>query len=681
MTRRPSALATVALAAALASCRAPRTEIVLRVDTDMTQGPGATLTAVRVEVSRPLNGEQLTTFRRQFVLRGDPMSPFLPADMGILPRENDVTTPITVVVAAMQGDTELFSTSSTVTFERDRTTQLDVFLADRCREATSRMCPTGFTCGRSGCEPVTRPRLPTFEPPDGGASTDARPTDTGADTGVVELDATVGDTGVVIDTGIQEDAIVQGDTGVSMDTGISMDTGVLMDTGIRTDTGVPMDVRTDTGVGPSGNCGPFSFAPSGALGALTLGAGVSTLSTTTGQLTGATTMSYTPTEVDQGRVGTPRIAVFDFTSIVVPTGATLRIVGARVAALLSTGDVSILGTIDLNGGQGVSGMPNMPGAGGIGGAGGFSGGTISGGCASGSGNGQGPGRGGVGACGGTGGRGGDATGSAGAGGGGGGGGCGGGGGAGGSHATAGNPGSEGSAPSMTSGSVGTGSGAGAGGMSCSGTTPGGAMTGLAFDSSLFPIQGGSGGGCGGFGGFQGFGGRGAGTGGGAGGAGGFSGGGGGGGGGGSSAASVELRGQIRAAGGLGGAGSGIGVPAMGTSASFTGSAAFGGGGAGASGAGAGGGGGAGGAVFIVARSVDFTGTLDAAGGLGGGGFSVALSGAFGGTGRNGGSSGGRGGNNGTGGSGGDGGRGGIRVIAPVFNNSGVVRGMLRHDAM
>jgi hypothetical protein len=672
------ALVTTA-SSAISSCKVTRTEIVLRVDTDIPQGPGMTLTSVRVAVRR---GDAPPTFRKAFVLDGSENGPFLPADMGIVPFEGDVSRPITVSVTAVQGTTELFTHESIVTFERERTTRLDVFLADRCRDANNRMCPAGTTCGPMGCEAQRRTTLPAFD---------------GADASVSRPDVTATDTSALPDTSQGEDVTVppEMDSAVTMDASppemdASADTGVsMMDVAPPRDTSALPDVTPprDTMVVPVGSCGPVPSGPRGTLAALVLSSGTSTLDTGTGALTGAGgPLMLSGTIVVQGRAGYPRIAVYDFASITIAAGATLRITGPHAVALLSAGSAEIAGTIDLAGGQGTSGSVNTAGPGGAAGAGGFSGGAISGGCASGTGGGQGPGPGNAGSCGGTGGRGMDGA-ATGGGGGGGGSGCGGGGGAGGTHVVAGNDGAMGAAGTNTTGSVGAGTGGGTGGMSCTGSTPGGTPNGFVFDSSLNPIAGGSGGGGGGFGGFQGFGGRGGGSNGGAGGSGGFSGGGGGGGGGGGAivlcaAGGVTLAGQIRANGGLGGVGSGAGTAAMGTSGGVTSmTAAGGGGGAGASGAGGGGGGGAGGAVYVQAPSVDFSGTLNTNGGLGGAGFSVGTGGGPGGLGRAGGGSGGMGARGGTGGGGGDGSRGAIRVVSPMFNNRGIVNGMLRHDPM
>lgn len=683
--RRSAWLALAMVTSALGgACQVKRTEIVLRVNTDMTQGAGNALSSVRVRVQR---GAASPTFARTFVLDGTPTGPFLPADMGIVPFENNIDQPITVSVTAFSGMTELFTHQSTVTFERERTTQLDVFLADRCRDPAAQMCPSGSTCGASGCEPIARPTLPSFTEsdasaprPDSSASADA------SDTGVSPADSQVEmDTGVPpMDSGVPTDSGVETDTGVPpMDAQMSMDAQMPTDTGVPPrDTGVS---PTDTGVAPSAVCQPIMSAPSGMLGALTLNAGTSTLDTDSGALTGATTMMFAPRDVDQGRFGFPHIAVFDFSAITIPTGSTLRIQGSRVAAIVSNGRIEIGGSIDLNGGQGGSGGSNRFGSAGSAGSGGAAGGTINMGCGA-SGNGAGSGGGIAGGCGSAGGRGGDGTADTG-GGGGGGGGCGGGGGAGGSNAMPGTDGATTTVPSGSNGAMGQGTGGGAIGLGCSGATAGGNVRPLSFDSSLVPIAGGSGGGCGGGGGLQGFGGRGGGSGGGSGGIVGSIGGGGAGGGGGGAivlcGAVVQLTGAIQANGALGGAGAGGSIGESGAQASVTGTnVKSGGGGGGGAGAGGGGGGGAGGSIYIQAPMVNFSGRLEAGGGLGGSGFSVGSGGGIGGNGRNGGSSGGTGGRAGAGARGGDGGRGAIRVLSPAFNNAGgTVTGVLRHDTV
>jgi hypothetical protein len=150
------------------TCGPALTQIVLRVDTDMTQGPGETLTAIRVQVYSP--GETAPRFDRTVALRVAPDEIGLPADLlGITPRGNDATRVVTVDVTAIRGTAALTTHRTVTAFLPGRTALLDVFLADRCRDPRT-ACGAGATCGRTGCEPTQR-LLGDFVPlPDAGAA-------------------------------------------------------------------------------------------------------------------------------------------------------------------------------------------------------------------------------------------------------------------------------------------------------------------------------------------------------------------------------------------------------------------------------------------------------------------------------------------------------------------------------
>ncbi len=152
--------ALVALVALLAACRTPVTEIVLRVETDMDQGPGRTLTAVRVVLRT--RGETLPRYMQIQYLGRSAAEPLLPADLGITPRDNDPGRGIVVDVTAMQGDMELFTYQAIAPFDPGRIALLRVFLADRCRDPRNRICEPGSVCGLNGCERIERTMLPTF---------------------------------------------------------------------------------------------------------------------------------------------------------------------------------------------------------------------------------------------------------------------------------------------------------------------------------------------------------------------------------------------------------------------------------------------------------------------------------------------------------------------------------------
>ncbi len=701
-------LSLLAVLVGVVSCRYARTEIVLRVETDMPQGAGQTLTDVRVVV----RSQEASTvvFDRSFRLVGSASEPFLPADMGIVPRDGDATRIVTVEVTAIRAGTEnLFTTTAVATFESGRTTLLRVFLANRCLDPANRVCPNGQTCGPTGCEAQRRSTLPEFG--DAAVTDVLTPQDVTSDRVDVSgpfdaVDSTSDGSPPDVSPLDAQDAVdsplmdlVTGDTDSTAPDVPTTDVSDVAPVDIVTS----MDVVAPDVVSPPTSCGAISRGSNGMLGDLVLNAVAHTLNTDTGELretiSGTVVLAPSlsaPPSTTSTRAGVsvvaqtsvfpfppPQIAVFDVGAFTLPVGGTINVTGSRALAILALGDVTLGGRIDMTAGAGTAGATNAVGLAGRAGAGGSAGGAFRTGigCGSGQGDAVGPGRGAGGECGGTGARGtnGDASGS---GGGGGGGGCAASGGAGGSHALTAASGADGA--TATPSSPGTAPGVpGVGGLSCS-VAPRGALSQASpFDDTLMPLVGGSGGGAGGFGGLSGSGATG-GNGGGLGGTLSFAGGpGGGGGGGGALLVCTGTRIDIPAAGV---------IAANGGNGGFAGSADFanagsgpiitltgprgGGGGGGASGAGGGGGGGSGGSVYLQASSVTFMGRIDTGGGIGaGGGF--ARSGGTGASGRNGGGTGGAGGGSGAGGRGSDGTVGRIRVVSPSFLRGGITVGAVR----
>ena len=105
MTR--ARITAIALGALLFSCRYPVTEIVLRVETDMSQGPGQTLTAFRVVVRS--QGEEAPRYDQMFQLGVGEVPIRLPQDVGITSRGNQGGRVVEVSVTALQDGTELFT--------------------------------------------------------------------------------------------------------------------------------------------------------------------------------------------------------------------------------------------------------------------------------------------------------------------------------------------------------------------------------------------------------------------------------------------------------------------------------------------------------------------------------------------------------------------------------------------
>jgi hypothetical protein len=150
--------ALVAATIALLSCKAPPAQILLRIDTDIPQGPMGVLSAVRVELFGATTGLQF--YERQFNLR-EAAGLTLPGDVAIGWTGGDriLVSRVTAVRRTPEGLEDLFSVRAIAPFPREDAVTLDVYLANRCLMAANRVCPQGFTCGRYGCEPETRGEL------------------------------------------------------------------------------------------------------------------------------------------------------------------------------------------------------------------------------------------------------------------------------------------------------------------------------------------------------------------------------------------------------------------------------------------------------------------------------------------------------------------------------------------
>jgi hypothetical protein len=161
---RLALFACVLIAALLGSCKPPPPQIMLRIETDIPQGAGQVLEAIRIELISPRSG---INFHRSQVVIGERR---LPGDFAINWGGRDPI--LDLRVTAQQRDAadrddgfrDLFTVRAVATFPRNDAVTLWVFLANRCLIAENRNCPQGFTCGRSGCEPETRGELrPTRE--------------------------------------------------------------------------------------------------------------------------------------------------------------------------------------------------------------------------------------------------------------------------------------------------------------------------------------------------------------------------------------------------------------------------------------------------------------------------------------------------------------------------------------
>lgn len=155
----------------LAACTRPRTQIMVRLGTDMTQGAGNELPAIRVQVT----GEEAGAVHYDQTLQLGTGGVTLPQELGLVPAKRKSAL-VTVQVDALDGSGGVIFTKRVSThYVPDKTLLLDIFLASRCLDSAARVCPTDQSCGGAGCESDTRTNLPEYEGPptgDGGITRD-----------------------------------------------------------------------------------------------------------------------------------------------------------------------------------------------------------------------------------------------------------------------------------------------------------------------------------------------------------------------------------------------------------------------------------------------------------------------------------------------------------------------------
>ncbi|MFO0630470.1 MAG: hypothetical protein U0325_33255 [Polyangiales bacterium] len=143
--------------ALVASCNRPATQIVLRVDSDLR--PGVELQGVVVTLRR--EGATTPSFEQSYDLTAGTLT--LPGTVGVVPGDPDDARRLEVEARARLPGGDGFSTYATVSFQREQTLFLELFLASRCRDPQNRAgCGPDETCGPSGCEPIVRAMLPGF---------------------------------------------------------------------------------------------------------------------------------------------------------------------------------------------------------------------------------------------------------------------------------------------------------------------------------------------------------------------------------------------------------------------------------------------------------------------------------------------------------------------------------------
>lgn len=154
------------------SCTRDRTQIMLRIRTDMTQGPSGQLGSFRLRV---MSEEQGEPDHDEVYELGSGTT--LPATLGLVPTEKrDGRVDVEIEARAPNGEV-LFIKRAWAHYVPERTLLLEVDLAARCREANAQACPEGQSCGLSGCEKDERDPLPEFV--EGGDASLPQPGDDG----------------------------------------------------------------------------------------------------------------------------------------------------------------------------------------------------------------------------------------------------------------------------------------------------------------------------------------------------------------------------------------------------------------------------------------------------------------------------------------------------------------------
>lgn len=152
--------AAAAVATLLASCERPRTELVVRVDSEIPWGPGqqvqsVTLTLRRGGPSGPLRSERTT------VLGTGDGRRTLPLYVGVTPADDDTATPLWIEALGCGGPggcsavDAVVMQRAVVRFARDETLEVPLLLAAACRGA---VCPGDERCAMDTgrCEVATR---------------------------------------------------------------------------------------------------------------------------------------------------------------------------------------------------------------------------------------------------------------------------------------------------------------------------------------------------------------------------------------------------------------------------------------------------------------------------------------------------------------------------------------------
>jgi hypothetical protein len=161
----------------LPGCTRERTQLMMRIRTDMTQGIGQQLAAVRINVYS--DGQTEPTHSTTVPLGADGV--FLPQTLGLVPRGSHDARISATLEALGDGGAILFTKRVAARYVPQRTLLLDVMLAARCLDVAAQSCPSEQSCGASGCETDLRENLPSWsgDGPDGGADMSVGPENDG----------------------------------------------------------------------------------------------------------------------------------------------------------------------------------------------------------------------------------------------------------------------------------------------------------------------------------------------------------------------------------------------------------------------------------------------------------------------------------------------------------------------
>lgn len=159
------------LGGATPACVPAPTQIVVRLETDMTQGPSGVLHELQVRIDRPENAPEID---RLYVLADPGGGRRLPVEFTLTAGPGgDVPRAVGLNLTPIGDDGPMFVSRVVLTYRPGRVALARVVLANRCRDPNARVacasgsrgCPSGeCICGAVGCEDVARDDLPLFTP-------------------------------------------------------------------------------------------------------------------------------------------------------------------------------------------------------------------------------------------------------------------------------------------------------------------------------------------------------------------------------------------------------------------------------------------------------------------------------------------------------------------------------------